>query len=128
MWGAAEIRAAMHTSAPHADLVKRRYGERKAIVESPDWEGPALHTCQDYGWVARAFETSRRREVLSFKHHREALAIENRDDQDRILRDAENSGASSSCVRQRAKEYNRNQRQIPPENLPALGTLGLLPW
>lgn len=38
-------------------------------------EGPAYQRCMDAAAVARRFETSRRREVLSFKHHREVAAL-----------------------------------------------------
>ena len=51
------------------------YGDRTALLESRDWQGPSLQTCQDAGWVARTFGTSRRREVLSFSHHREAASL-----------------------------------------------------
>ena len=45
--------------------------ERKAIVEAEDWEGPDFQTCMNAASVCRAFETSRRREVLSFRHYAE---------------------------------------------------------
>lgn len=50
-------------------------GEHKAIVEAENWEGPSFEVCMNAGRVARAFETSRRREVLSFKHHHEVAAL-----------------------------------------------------
>jgi hypothetical protein len=50
---------------------EQRYGDRKAITEADDWDGPAFQTCADAAMVCRAFETSRRREVLSFTHHAE---------------------------------------------------------
>ena len=52
-----------------------RYGQRKALVQSGDWDGPSMQTCADAASVCRAFEVSRRREVLSFKHHREVLGL-----------------------------------------------------
>ena len=54
---------------------KAKYGQRKAVVEADGWEGPQFQTCADAAAVCRAFETSRRREVLSFKHHREVAAL-----------------------------------------------------
>jgi hypothetical protein len=53
----------------------RRYGERKAIVEAEDWEGPDFQTCANAASVCRSFETSRRRELLSFRHHAEVAAL-----------------------------------------------------
>jgi hypothetical protein len=54
---------------------EHRYGRRKAIVETGDWRGPAFQACMDAGAVARKFETSRRREVLTFSHHREVASL-----------------------------------------------------
>jgi hypothetical protein len=54
---------------------EHRYGQRRAIVESEDWDGPSSQTCEDYAWVAGKFETSRRREVLSFGHHRDVASL-----------------------------------------------------
>ena len=42
------------------------YGDRKALVESDEWEGPAFQTCMDSATVCKRFETSRRREVVTF--------------------------------------------------------------
>lgn len=52
-----------------------RYGERKAMVEAEDWEGPDFGACRNAAVVSRAFEMSRRRDVLSFSHHAEVAAI-----------------------------------------------------
>jgi hypothetical protein len=52
------------------------YGDRKAMVEAEDWDGPAFQTCRDAAWVCDAFkETSRRRDVLSFNHHKEVAGL-----------------------------------------------------
>jgi len=45
-----------------------------ALIEAEDWEGLG-QTCMDAAWVAKAFGTSRRREVLSFNHHEEVAAL-----------------------------------------------------
>ena len=54
---------------------ERKWGQRKAVVVDEDWDGPGFQTCMDCGWVAGKFETSRRREVLSFTHHKEVAAL-----------------------------------------------------
>jgi len=54
---------------------EHRYGDRKAIVTAPDWTGPTFQTCMDAGVVSRAFEISRRHEVLPFSHHRAVAAV-----------------------------------------------------
>lgn len=54
---------------------ERRYGERKAIVTAEDWEGPAFQTCRNAAAICQAFETSRRRDVLSFSHHAEVASL-----------------------------------------------------
>ena len=48
---------------------QQNYGERKAVVESEDWEGPPFSTCMTAGWVARKIRTSIRIEVLGFSAH-----------------------------------------------------------
>jgi hypothetical protein len=56
-------------------VLQFRYGERKAIVEAEDWEGPAYESCRQAAWACKAFETVRRRTDLSFKHHAEVAAL-----------------------------------------------------
>jgi len=82
---------------------ENKYGERKAIVEADDWEGPAFQTCMNAAQIARAYETSRRREVLSFKHHMEVVAL-SVEWQDKLLDEAEEKDLSTSVLRQRVKE------------------------
>jgi hypothetical protein len=52
-----------------------RYGERKAIVEAEDWDGPAYQTCRIAASVCGRFELFRRRNNLGFTHHAEVAAI-----------------------------------------------------
>ena len=54
---------------------EHRYGDRSATVESDAWDGPGLQVCKDFAWVARAFQRSRRRDVLAFSHHREVAGL-----------------------------------------------------
>jgi hypothetical protein len=54
---------------------ERRYGERKAMVESDEWDGPVYQSCKDAAWVCGVFEKSRRRDFVSFIHHREAASL-----------------------------------------------------
>jgi hypothetical protein len=52
------------------------YGDRKDLISQDDWTGPSFETCMAAGSVCRAFkETSRRRQVLSFSHHREVAPL-----------------------------------------------------
>jgi hypothetical protein len=53
----------------------QRYGEQAVLVRSDDWDGPSFQTCMNAAAVCRAFETSRRREVLSFAHHAEVAGL-----------------------------------------------------
>lgn len=82
---------------------EHRYGDRKALVESEEWDGPAFQTCRNNAVICQAFETSRRRDSLSFKHHAEvaALPIEW---QDQLLDEAEENGLSVAKLRARVKE------------------------
>jgi hypothetical protein len=52
-----------------------RYGERKAIVDAEDWEGPAYQTCVNASNIAKRFEHNRRRLDLTFNHHAEVAAL-----------------------------------------------------
>jgi hypothetical protein len=61
-----------------------KYGDLKAIVESPHWHGPGYGACRNATCVARAFRLSRRRDKLSFSHHREVAALPE-DEADRVL-------------------------------------------
>jgi hypothetical protein len=51
-----------------------RYGDRIQAVES--WVGLSFQACEDCAWVCGKFEASRRREVLSFTHHREVAGLD----------------------------------------------------
>lgn len=53
-----------------------RYGERKAIVEAEEWDGLSFQTAMNAAALCRKFETSRRRDVLSFNHHAEVAALQ----------------------------------------------------
>jgi hypothetical protein len=44
--------------------------EHVALLRAPDWTGPSWQALHDCAWVARAFKPSRRREELTFAHHR----------------------------------------------------------
>lgn len=51
------------------------YGDRKALVESDEWEGPAYETCAGAAKVCYSFQNGRRRPDVSFSHHREAAFL-----------------------------------------------------
>jgi len=44
-------------------------------VTAQDWDGPSFQTIANAALVTKRFEGSRRREVLSFKHHAEVAAL-----------------------------------------------------
>jgi N6-adenosine-specific RNA methylase IME4 len=76
---------------------QQAYGERaKAAAEGAF--GRAFQTLADAGWVARKFETSRRREILSWSHHREVAALPE-DDAERLLDEAEREDWSRKELR-----------------------------
>jgi hypothetical protein len=54
---------------------EHRYGDRKAMVEAEDWEGPAYQTCFNAWNIAKRFEINRRRLNLSFTHHAEVAGL-----------------------------------------------------
>jgi hypothetical protein len=54
---------------------EHRYGERKALVESQEWSGPSYQTCRIAGVVSNAFGMFRRRNNLSFEHHKTLASL-----------------------------------------------------
>jgi DNA modification methylase len=82
-----------------------RYGERAA--QALDSETFEFQTFMDAGWVAGKIEPSRRREVLSFSHHKEVAALEPAD-RDRLLDSAEAECWSRNRLRAEVKFWKEN--------------------
>jgi N6-adenosine-specific RNA methylase IME4 len=93
------------------------YGERKALTDSKDWRGPKFQACADAGTVCRAFETSRRREVVPFTHHREVAGLP-AEEADELLDWCEREHAATGKVppkhELRAEVAQRNKRRADP--------------
>jgi N6-adenosine-specific RNA methylase IME4 len=82
---------------------EKHYGDRKAIVEADDWDGPAFQTCVNAGNVCKKFkETNRRRLALSFKHHAE-VADRPPEEADRLLDWCEETIAATGKPRSTAE-------------------------
>jgi hypothetical protein len=62
-----------------------RYGDRKAVVEAEDWEGPPYETCAKAGYVSKLFEPERRRANLSWQYHLAVAGDFPSDEADRVL-------------------------------------------
>jgi N6-adenosine-specific RNA methylase IME4 len=91
-----------------------RYGQRKAIVEAEDWEGPAYQTCRDAAWISEAFALSRRRDNLSFGHHKEVAALPP-DEADALLDWAEGTIADTGkprSTRELRGEVSRRRAKV----------------
>lgn len=80
------------------------YGERASAAIDPASGENRLQRYMDYGFVARAIETSRRREVLSWSAHREVAGLEPKI-QDAILDRAVENGWRSREIRAAVREY-----------------------
>ena len=80
-----------------------KYGERKALVDSDDWDGPSFSACSRAGQVASDFETTRRRALLTFGHHMEVQVLPE-ESQDKLLDECESDRHSIMRLRQRVKE------------------------
>jgi len=78
---------------------EHRYGARREITEDSGWQGPAYQTCANAAAGCRAFEVSRRREVLSFSYHEAVVALALAE-QDRLLDRAEREGWSRQQPRE----------------------------
>lgn len=90
---------------------EHRYGERKAIVEAEDWTGPSFQTCRNCAAVVRSFETSRRRDVLSFTHHAEVAALPP-EHADELLDAAVGQNWTTQQLRTAIKSRRRALREI----------------
>jgi DNA modification methylase len=91
---------------------ERTYGERAAqAIRS---ERYSFQTFRDAGWVAGAFETSRRRDVLSWSHHKEvaALSAEKPAVADGLLDLAEQNGWTRNELRRQVKALNRRAKTV----------------
>jgi hypothetical protein len=80
-----------------------KYGERKKLVDSEEWDGPKFQTCVSAGVVASSFESLRRRSVLSWGHHYELISLP-MEEQDKLLDECEREGHPILTLRQRVKE------------------------
>jgi hypothetical protein len=78
-----------------------KYGERKELVDK--WDGPKEQTCKNAGVVSEAFETYRRRYLLTWGHHAEVVPLPI-EEQDKLLDECEREGHSVMRLRQRVKE------------------------
>ena len=86
---------------------EQKYGERaKAALES-DY---SFQTWMDAAWVAEKIETSRRREVLSWAHHREVAALPPAQ-QEKILSEAEENGWSRRDIRRAARRAKAGEAE-----------------
>jgi hypothetical protein len=89
---------------------EKRYPDRykKAM------QGTSLdyQTLRNYAWVARRFESSRRRDKLSFQHHVEVSALPV-NEQNRWLDDAERNGWSRNQLRSRLRASLRDAEAEP---------------
>jgi hypothetical protein len=91
---------------------EQRYGERLAIVEADGWDGPSFRACANYGMVARKFESSCRRELLTFTHHAEVASLP-RETADQLLDWCEEAIAETGKPRSTG-ELRQKVREVSP--------------
>lgn len=82
---------------------EHQYGDRKAMVESEDWEGPSYDLCRKVAVVCAAFEMFRRRNNLAFSHHQECASLPPAE-ADKVLDWAEANSSSVKATREKVKE------------------------
>lgn len=96
---------------------RQGYGERSRLLEELREAGhnpPSLGTCMNAATTARRFQTSRRREVLSFEHHKSVAALDDRDAQ-WFLERAETNGWSRQQLRDEVRRYKLERVRRPGE-------------
>lgn len=79
------------------------YGEKYA--QALDVTDVSLHTLQNYAWLAKSFDTSRRRENLSWSHHEAVSGIKDISEQDDLLDIAEHQQLGRDELRDLVKHY-----------------------
>ncbi len=84
-----------------------RYGER-ARVAAEGLFGREFQTLRNLASVCRSFETSRRRDTLSWSHHVEVAALPPAE-ADRLLDEAQKDGLSKAELRKRVTAYHQSR-------------------
>lgn len=95
----------------------QRYGERSQILEQLRDSGhnpPTFKVCANAGSVVRHFRSSRRRELLSFDHHRAVCSLDEQE-QDWMLDRAESNGWSRAEIRDEVRRYKLERLRRPGE-------------
>ena len=86
------------------------YGERASQAAGVNGDGYQFQSLMDAGWVARKIETSRRREGLSWNHHKEVAALDP-DEQDEFLDKAIEDGWTRNQLRTHVRRRNQDIRR-----------------
>lgn len=89
------------------------YGERKygqTYEQALSMTGKSIQTLMNVKSVAAEFETSRRREVLSWSHHEACQALP-KEQQDKVLDEAENNRLSRNWVREKTAELKGETKE-----------------
>lgn len=95
----------------------------RLVRDDPAWHGPSYRLCQDCAWVAGTYKPSRRREGLTFQHHREVAALQAQE-ADRLLDMAEAEGLSTRQLRVAARRVRA--RLLPSDQASAVRDLQML--
>src|SRR5262249_36589342 len=75
--------------------------------------GYDYQTLRDDAWVAGAIDLSRRRDNLSWSHHKEVASLPE-DEQDAALDEAEREGLTRNQLRQRVQKRKQEQAAVGP--------------
>jgi hypothetical protein len=98
-----------------------RYGEEKAYISKGKYDravaatGIPRRTLQQYSWVAGAYESSRRREDLTFRHHTEAAALPE-PERSALLEQAAKAKWSVSVLRRKVAACKQAAGALPSQS------------
>ncbi len=104
---------------------RQGYGERSRVLEELRTRGhnpPPFKICANAGTVSRRFEGSRRRELLSFEHHKAVATLDKRE-QDWFLDRAEANHWSRAELRDEVRRYKLEMLRRPGEQKYATQTI-----
>lgn len=96
---------------------RQGYGERSRVLDALKEKGhnpPSLKTCRNAAVVARAFTTSRRRDVVSWNHHEAVASLDERE-RDWLLERAEANSWSRDALRDEVRRYKLQRLRRPGE-------------
>jgi hypothetical protein len=119
--GAQRFVPAEPKEAPETSEQKQRRKEaHKRYSRAVEQTGYDLATLKDLVWVSRGIVSSRRRDGISWSHHREVLALESTKEQDKFLKLAAQHKWTRSQLRQAIRAERADKKSVDAYGAPTI--------